>query len=66
MININLKTNLDNRICDCEENASSTLTYREFIRFSEKDFELRSADLDNMSEEVLQYYLEFLDELHIK
>ena len=27
----NIKDNLDNRICDCLENATNTETYREFI-----------------------------------
>lgn len=66
MVNVDLKINLDNRICDCEKDANNTLTYREFIRFTEKDFGLREANLDDMDEETLQKYLEFLDELYLK
>lgn len=66
MVDVNLKENLDNRICDCENDANNTFTYREFIRFTEKDFGLQEIDLDNMNEEELQQYLEFLDELYDK
>lgn len=56
------KENLDKRICDCEE-CSNTQTYREFIRESEKTFELEEQNLDGMSESSLISYFEFLDYL---
>lgn len=61
-----LKENLDKRICDCENKATNTETYREFIRESEKEFGIGFSNLDLMSEEKLQSYLDFLDELWSK
>lgn len=60
------KSDLDKRICDCEKDASNTLTYREFIRISEDLFEIEHSDLDLMSKEELHEYLEFMDELYLK
>ncbi|EKY24052.1 hypothetical protein [Clostridium celatum] len=57
-----IKESLDKRICDCE-NASNTQTYREFIRQSEEEFEIEYSNLDLMSEEELENYLHFMDEL---
>ncbi|GAA0856832.1 hypothetical protein GCM10008916_08030 [Clostridium nitritogenes] len=60
------KETLDKRICDCEEYALSTQTYREFIRTSEDLFDIEYSDLDLMSDEELQNYLDFIDELYYK
>jgi hypothetical protein len=57
---------LDKRICDAEKNSMNDQTYREFIRESEDDFGLDEMDLDNMSDEKLHEYLEFLDYLWTK
>ncbi|SCJ96057.1 hypothetical protein [Clostridium sp.] len=61
-----LKENLDKRICDCESNADNTLTYREFIRASEEEFEMEKSNLDSMNEEELKNYLDFIDYLYEK
>lgn len=61
-----LKEVLDTRICDVVETATNTQTYREFIRYSEQQFEMMFADLDNISEEELSDYLDFLGYLWTK
>ena len=61
-----LKENLDKRICDCESDAYNTLTYREFIRVSEEEFEMEKLNLDSMNEEELKNYLDFIDYLYEK
>ncbi|MCC0650738.1 hypothetical protein [Clostridioides sp. ZZV15-6598] len=60
------KEDLDKRICDIELEADNTQTYREFIVEAEKGIETGSADLDNMTDEELTVYLDFLDELLLK
>ncbi|MED1467586.1 hypothetical protein [Bacillus salipaludis] len=55
------KKNLDRRICDIESESKNTQTYREFIIQSEEEFGLRPRNLDNMSNEQLTEYLDFLD-----
>ena len=57
------KENLDKRIYDVEKNADNTQTYREFIRESERMFELSPAPLDLYSDEELKEYLEELNYL---
>lgn len=61
-----IKEVLNKRICDVVEGASNTQTFREFIRESEDEFEIASANLDSMSEEELSNYLDFLSELWYK
>lgn len=61
-----LKECLDKRICDVEVNANNTQTFREFIQEFENEFGIRAANLDMMSEEELQNYLNFMDELWYK
>lgn len=56
-------TDLDKRICDIEERATNTETLREFIKRSEKEFVLEPGDLDSMSEEDLNNYIDYLDKL---
>lgn len=56
------KSNLDKRICDCED-CKNTQTYREFIRESEKAFVMGNANIDGMRDEELNRYIEFLDSL---
>ena len=62
----NIKENLDNKICDCLENATNTETYREFIingwkalgcDLSEKEI----YDLSNKTNEELNDIVEELD-----
>lgn len=61
-----LRENLDKRICDCVLEANNEQTYREFIRESEKEFEIAPKDLESMSEKELMKYLDFLDYLWTK
>lgn len=64
-------SDLDKRICDLEEKATNTETLREFIERSEEEFglepsekfELEPVDLDSMSEEDLNNYIDYLDRL---
>ena len=59
------KSILDKRMRDVEGGAN-TQTYREFIRESEEAFELEKMDLDNMSDDNLTEYIDFLDYLWTK
>lgn len=63
---MNIKEVLNKRICDVVEGASNAQTFREFIRESEDEFEIASANLYSMSEEELSNYLDFLSELWYK
>ncbi len=60
------KASLDKRICDCEEEATNTQTYREFIRQSEDWFGIDAANLDAMCDDKLKHYINFLDYLWLK
>lgn len=55
-------SDLDKRICDLEE-ANNTETLRNFIRTSEEWFEMNQVDIDSLSEEDLNKYINFLDYL---
>lgn len=57
-----LKSQLDTRICDVEE-CENTQTYREYIRHSENELGMEEAPIDNMTDEELTEYLEFVDYL---
>lgn len=58
---------LDTRICDFyKTKKSNAQTFREFIRESERYYFKYEADLDNMSDYVLNKYIEFLNELRNK
>lgn len=57
------KDNLDERICDIEPGANNPETYREYIRITEKEFNICYAPIDSMDEEELSSYLNFMDEL---
>lgn len=61
----NYRDNLDKRICDVEEGATNTETYREFIVNSIHHFYGNKAiipDLDNIPEEGLEQLIDELDE----
>lgn len=51
---------LDKRICDVEEGASNTETYREFIHNSERYFDLPKTELDKVLDVDLNRYFNFL------
>ena len=58
--------NLDLRICDVEADAKNDQTYREFIREAEDTFGLKSANLEELTDEQLTTYIEHLDYLWTK
>jgi hypothetical protein len=58
-----LKENLDKRICDIEEGAVNTETYREYLIFGIGYFEIAWENLDDMDDEELTNLLNFIDDL---
>lgn len=60
------KEHLHIRICDVEIEAVNTQTYSEYIKEAEEEFGLESLDLDSMTSEELNEYLDFLDVLWTK
>lgn len=54
---------LDKRICDIEKDCDNDKTLREYIRESEEAFGMECANLDNMTDEGLNEYINFLDYL---
>ncbi|MDJ8951010.1 hypothetical protein PTL64_14540 [Clostridium perfringens] len=56
-------SDLDKRICDIEEGATNKETLREFIKRSEKYFDMVPKNLDSINEERLNEYIDFLDYL---
>lgn len=63
---IKLKDVLDKRICDIEKDTTNTQTYRDFIRETEKEFQLKSFNINLMKEDELRNYLDLMDELWSK
>ena len=57
------KVQLDIPFCGLHEGVENKETIREFIRNTEKEFGRDTADLENMSEDELNHYIEFLDYL---
>lgn len=57
------KAQLDLRICNVEEGATNTETYREFIVNTEREFGIAPEDLDSMNDKQLNKYFDFLDYL---
>lgn len=60
------KEQLDIPICDIEDTATNEGTFREFIRSSEEEFGLQNLDIDGMTDEELNDYIEQLDYLWTK
>ena len=63
---LDIKNNLDNRICDCEEGATNTETYREFIVNGYKSLgcdlsDKQKKELDYLTNEDLNEYVDELD-----
>ncbi len=56
-------SDLDKRICDIEEGVTNKETLREFIKRSEKYFDMVPKNLDSINEEKLNEYIDFLDYL---
>lgn len=59
------KEDLDKSICDIVE-TDNTQTCREIIREYETGFGIEQANLDNMGEEELNKYIEWLEYLDTK
>lgn len=57
------KSQLDLRICDCEESATNPQTYREFIVMAEDEIYGNHECLDRKSDDELNEYLDRLDYL---
>jgi glycerol-3-phosphate responsive antiterminator len=55
--------NIDTRFCDLIEGATNKETPRQFIRNTEEELGIRPADIDNMSEDELNVYIDRLDDL---
>jgi hypothetical protein len=56
---------LDHRISDCEK-ADNKQTYRQFIKSSEKEFGIKEAAIEKMTNHELRNYIMFLSELWTK
>ncbi len=59
-------SDLDKRICDVEPDCINDETYRHFITTSEEDFCMDHADIDHMTDDELNKYIEFIDFLWTK
>lgn len=57
------KENMNTPFSELIEGADNPETPRQFIRNSEAEFGLEPADIDSMSEEELNGYIEHLDYL---
>lgn len=55
--------NIDTPFCKFEEGVTNTETPREFIRNTENEFGIEELDIDNMSEDELNRYIDQLDDL---
>lgn len=59
---IDVKKNLDNRMCDVEKHIRNAETYREFILDKEQNFNLTHKDVDSMTTlEVAQYFADLVN-----
>lgn len=61
----NIKENLDNKICDCLENATNTETYREFIinGWKELGCDLSEKEINDLSNKTNEELNDIVDEL---
>lgn len=57
------RSDLDKRICDVEQGATNTQTYREFMDQYSQEFYGVVMDLDSMTDTELNNLLEHLDYL---
>lgn len=57
------KDKLDTPFIEFVEGATNTETPREFIRNSEKEFEMEPANLEEMTADELNSHIDFLDYL---
>lgn len=60
------KSILDDKIHKHEKGITHKLTFRQYIRELEDEFEIANADLDSMTDEELNDYDEWLWELSLK
>lgn len=65
---LGIKENLDTRICDyyIEDNVTNEQTFREFIIEAENLFNIEHEYIDNMNDNQILEYIEFLDYLYDK
>jgi hypothetical protein len=57
------KEQLDIPICELEPAATNTETFRDFISSSENEFCMEPRDIDSMTDQELNEYIDFLDYL---
>jgi hypothetical protein len=57
------KEQLDTPICELSPAATNTETFRDFIRSSENEFCMEPRNIDNMADQELNEYIDFLDYL---
>lgn len=57
------KEDIDTPFCDLIEGATNPETPREFIRDSEEEFGFGKKDINNMSEDELNVYIDQLEVL---
>lgn len=57
------KEDLDKRVCDIYEEEVGTNTLREWIIECEDEYEIRNKDLNNMTDEEINEYVEWLEYL---
>ena len=60
------KAILDDKVSKHEEGVTHNLTFREYIRALEDEFEIENADLDSMTDEELNEHDQWLWELSLK
>ena len=60
------KDMLDKQVSEFEENALHNMTYREFIVGWEDHLGIENADLDNMTDEELTEYDDWIFEMSLK
>jgi len=61
-----LKEDLNKRICDIYKEEPGINTLREWIIECENDYEIENKDLDSMTDEELNAYIEWLEYLNEK
>lgn len=60
------REDLDKRICDIYEEEDGIHTLREWIKECEEEYGLEEKDLDNIREDKLMEYIEWLEYLREK
>lgn len=58
-----IKQDLDKRICDVDENATNTQTYREFMDETAREMGAYKEDFSKFTNKELTFHLDFCDSL---